>query len=162
MSTKNLVVAARILLRRCQFWTWKQNQSTDGPLHLEHLEIGTPINEDANAPLTPRLAQPSGVGWRRCGVPRVFGSWWRFTLGKTLGGTQPHNLLIRGGLVAPPGTTFNSIALLLSHSQFTTYLYKEFHSLDYNTISKGGNKTSNTSCARVWWSDQITAVVGTV
>ena len=51
------------------------NRSTvGGPLHIQRLGIGAPINDDANAPLTPRLAQLSGDGGRRCGVPRVFGS----------------------------------------------------------------------------------------
>jgi hypothetical protein len=77
------------------------NQSTDGPLHFQHLGIGTPINNDTGGLLTPGLAQPSGDRWKSSGVPRVFGLA-EILFGGTLG-QQPYNtIIIGGGLAVPP------------------------------------------------------------
>ena len=52
------------------------------------LGIGTPIDDDADAPSTPTTAQPSSDGWKSDRVPRVLSFWWKCCLGET-SGEQP-------------------------------------------------------------------------
>ena len=122
------------------------NQSTDGPLHLQRLGIGTSINDDADAPLTPRLAQPSGDRRRRYGVQRVFafvGIWFGGTCGQ-----QPHNaIIIGGGWAVPPDQLSNlSMALL---DNLSTHIFPGEFIINYNTFSKGGKQNRHFVCKGV-------------
>ena len=95
------------------------DRSTDRPLKLQRLGIGTPSNEDANAPLTPTTAQPSKDGGRRCGVPKVFG-FGGILVGERIGTTEPH---------------------IKQHSRALHSILTQHH-----TMSKGGKQQHPTLC----------------